>query len=152
MAPEARAQSSDSERLIKRYANRKLYDTVERRFTSLSHIRTLVRDGVDVLVLDHDTGADLTAETLSQALGSRRRGADDEDDVPGLGLLSELIRAPARLARAMSDDERDVDEIQALRRQVQALSQTLDGLLERSSGDHAGSAADKGPPKCGEGS
>ena len=118
-------------RTIKRYANRKLYDTVERRFTSLAHIKALIRDGVEVVVVDHDTGEDRTVETLSQALGRRRRAAGDED-TPGLGLLSELIRAPGKLARAIADEERDVDEIRALRSEVQVLSETLDRLLERS--------------------
>jgi polyhydroxyalkanoate synthesis repressor PhaR len=126
----------DTPRMIKRYANRKLYDTVERRFTSLSRIRALVRDGLDVVVLDHDTGEDRTAEILSQALSRRRKDAD-QDDVPGLGLLSELIRAPGRLARAISDDERDVSEIRDLRREVQALSETLDRLLEKADGEGA---------------
>jgi hypothetical protein len=120
--------------LIKRYANRKLYDTVERRFTSLSRIRTLVREGVDVLVIDHDTGEDRTAETLSQSIGRRRRGVDT-DDLPGLGLLSDLIRAPGKLARAVADQDRGVDEIRDLRREVQELADTLDQLLEHRSAE-----------------
>jgi hypothetical protein len=123
----------DEQWLIKRYANRKLYDTVERRFTSLSRIRALVRDGVDVLVQDHDTGEDLTAETLSQALGRRRRGSEPEDDAPALGLLADLIRAPGKLARVVAEHDRGVDEIRDLRREVQALAETLDKLLESKS-------------------
>lgn len=124
--------------LIKRYANRKLYDTVERRFTSLSRIRALVRDGVDVVVIDHDTGEDRTAETLSQSIGRRRRGVDT-DDLPGLGLLADLIRAPGKLARVVAEqDERGVDEIRDLRREVQELADTLDQLL-----------ADRTPPAGG---
>jgi PHB/PHA accumulation regulator DNA-binding domain len=124
-----RGDEPDPPRLIKRYANRKLYDTVERLFTSLSRIRVLVRDGVDVVVLDHSTGQDRTAETLSQAL-SHRRGFDD--GVPDLGVLSELIRAPERLAAAITHDERDAAEISTLRNQVQALSLTLGQLLRDS--------------------
>jgi polyhydroxyalkanoate synthesis repressor PhaR len=130
--------------LIKRYANRKLYDTVERRFTSLSRIRTLVRDGVDVLVIDHDTGEDRTAETLSQSIGRRKRGVDT-DDLPGLGLLSDLIRAPGKLARAVADQDRDVEEIRGLRREVQELVDTLDQLLAaKSDQDNRGNAPEQG--------
>lgn len=136
MASAAEAEEPSTARLIKRYANRKLYDTVERRFTSLAHIRELVRDGIDVLVLDHNTGADRTAETLSQALG-RRKAEDDEDEGPALGLLSELIRAPGRLARALKDDEQDIAELRDLRSQVHALTKTLDELVKRAMAEEA---------------
>lgn len=143
MTSSARTPPSAEPWVIKRYANRKLYDTVERSFTSLARIRRLVRDGVDVLVLDHDTGEDRTAETLSHALGRRRR--DDDEEEPGLGLLSELIRAPGRLAQAVSDHDRDVDEIRDLRREVQALAETLDRLLEdREAADGSGGAKGHG--------
>lgn len=135
--------------LIKRYANRKLYDTVERHFTSLARIRSLVRDGVDVLVIDHDTGEDRTAETLSQSIGRRRRGVDT-DDLPGLGLLADLIRAPGKLARAVTDQDRGIDEIRDLRREVQELADTLDQLLAdrvedsgQSSGQGGSASAEK---------
>lgn len=134
-AGSAGERTPDDQWLIKRYANRKLYDTVERRFTSLPRIRALVRDGVDVLVQDHDSGEDLTAETLSQALGRRRRGTEAEDDAPTLGLLADLIRAPGKLARAVAEHDRGVDEIRDLRREVQALAETLDKLLEGKSTD-----------------
>lgn len=134
----AAAEEPSTARLIKRYANRKLYDTVERRFTSLAAIRELVRDGVDVLVLDHDTGVDRTTETLSQALGRRKPGTEtDDDDGPALGLLSELIRAPGRLARALKDDEQDIAELRDLRSQVHALTKTLDDLVKRAVAEEA---------------
>jgi polyhydroxyalkanoate synthesis repressor PhaR len=139
---EARADATES-RLIKRYANRKLYDTEERRFTSLSHIRVLVRHGIDVVVIDHDTGADRTEETLSQALGRRKRAEDPEAEGVGLGLLTELIRAPGRLASAISEDDRSVSEIRDLRDQVRELSKALDALLEQSEGRDAPGADGK---------
>ena len=64
-------------RLIKRYASGKHYDTTERRFTTLARIGGLVRDGTDVLVVDHDTGADETAHTLRQALRHFHCNPDD---------------------------------------------------------------------------
>src|SRR5947208_14222698 len=60
------------ERVIKRYANRKLYDTTRGAFTSLSALEELVRDGIDVVVIDHDTGDDLTQEVPGQIVA---RGA-----------------------------------------------------------------------------
>ena len=55
-----------TERLVKRYANRKLYDTALGAFTTLAALEILVREGIDVKVIDHDSGADLTQETLGQ--------------------------------------------------------------------------------------
>jgi polyhydroxyalkanoate synthesis repressor PhaR len=57
----------------KRYSNRKLYDIAGRRYVTLEEIAGRVRDGEDVRVVDHDTGRDLTAVTLAQALYERER-------------------------------------------------------------------------------
>ncbi len=54
--------------LIKRYPNRKLYDTDARRYITLEEIAELVQRGEDVQVVDHASGADLTALTLSQVV------------------------------------------------------------------------------------
>lgn len=55
-------------RLIKRYPNRKLYDTEARAYISLEQVARLVQDGVEVQVVDHATGGDLTALTLAQII------------------------------------------------------------------------------------
>jgi polyhydroxyalkanoate synthesis repressor PhaR len=68
--------------LIKKYANRKLYDTRTSRYITLDEITQLVRDGHDIKVVDRDNGRDLTQVTLSQIV------------------LSEEKRGPARLVDA----------------------------------------------------
>jgi polyhydroxyalkanoate synthesis repressor PhaR len=55
-------------RTIKRYPNRKLYDCEIKGYTTLEGIAELIRDGEEVQVMDHETGADLTALTLSQII------------------------------------------------------------------------------------
>lgn len=55
-------------RTIKRYSNRKLYDTVDKRYITLEQIAELVRDGQDIRVIENQTGQDLTNVTLSQIL------------------------------------------------------------------------------------
>ncbi len=54
--------------VIKRYPNRKLYDTSVKRYITLDGIAGLIRDGQEVQVLDHTTGEDLTALTLTQII------------------------------------------------------------------------------------
>src|SRR2546427_3050715 len=61
--------------LIKKYANRKLYDTRTSRYVTLEGIAQLVRDGHEIEVVDRDNGKDLTQVTLSQiVLFEEKRG------------------------------------------------------------------------------
>ena len=62
-------------RTIKRYSNRKLYDTTQRHHVTLAQVAELVRGGYDLQVVDHVTGADLTSSTLAQVIfDEARRG------------------------------------------------------------------------------
>jgi len=61
--------------LIKKYANRKLYDTRASRYITLDEIAQLVREGHEIKVVDRDNGNDLTQVTLSQiVLSEQKRG------------------------------------------------------------------------------
>ena len=61
--------------LIKKYANRKLYDTRTSSYITLEGIAGLVRDGHEIKVVDRETGQDLTQVTLSQiVLSEEKRG------------------------------------------------------------------------------
>ncbi len=55
-------------RIIKRYSNRKLYDTSVRHYVTLADVAQTVRAGEDVRVDDYVTGADITAQILIQVL------------------------------------------------------------------------------------
>ena len=54
--------------IIKRYPNRKLYDTEAKKYITLDGIAKLIRQGDDVVVIDHTTEEDLTAVTLTQII------------------------------------------------------------------------------------
>ncbi|HEU5452929.1 MAG TPA: polyhydroxyalkanoate synthesis regulator DNA-binding domain-containing protein [Terriglobales bacterium] len=71
--------------VIKKYGNRRLYDTTSSRYINLDEIAAMVRDGREVLVLDAATGEDLTRVTLTQII---------VEDVKGrpAGLPLELLR------------------------------------------------------------
>ena len=60
-------------RTIKRYSNRKLYDTQNKKYITLNEIAKLVRSGVDLRVLDNETEEDLTNITLSLILHENER-------------------------------------------------------------------------------
>ncbi len=55
-------------RVIKRYANRKLYDTHDSTYVTLDRIAELVRNGEEVKVLDNKSQKDLTKVTLAQII------------------------------------------------------------------------------------
>jgi polyhydroxyalkanoate synthesis repressor PhaR len=76
-------------RTIKRYENRKLYDTEDRQYVALDDIATLVRRGIDVQVIDNATGDDITTQTLTQVIfeeGKKGRNPLSKD------VLHEVIR------------------------------------------------------------
>ena len=60
-------------RVIKRYSNRKLYDTVESRYVTLPQIAELLRKGEDVRIIDNNSKEDLTSVTLAQILYEEER-------------------------------------------------------------------------------
>jgi polyhydroxyalkanoate synthesis repressor PhaR len=55
-------------RIIKRYANRKLYDTQHSRYVTLDQISEMIRAGDDVKIVDNKTKEDLTSVTLAQII------------------------------------------------------------------------------------
>lgn len=59
---------SRKRRLIKRYPNRKLYDTLSSRYVTLEDIAAMIREGEDVQIMDNKTQDDLTSVTLTQII------------------------------------------------------------------------------------
>ena len=55
-------------RVVKRYANRKLYDTQRSRYVTLDQIAEMIRAGEDVKIIDNNSKEDLTAITLAQII------------------------------------------------------------------------------------
>ena len=60
-------------RFIKRYSNRKLYDTVGKKYITLSNIEQLIKQGETVKIIENETGEDITAATLSQIISELTR-------------------------------------------------------------------------------
>lgn len=59
--------------LIKRYANRKLYDTESKRYITLDGIAEMIRQQQEIKVIDHETGEDITALTQAQIIFEQER-------------------------------------------------------------------------------
>jgi PHB/PHA accumulation regulator DNA-binding domain/Poly(hydroxyalcanoate) granule associated protein (phasin) len=140
--------------LIKKYANRKLYDTQTSRYITLEGISRLVRDGHDIQVVDRDTGRDLTPLILSQIVVSEEKlGESDGGTLQDRGqALFDYVRrtlsGPAALVSSKMERGRseleelvDVAVERALtrlsiptRRDVEALNARLDDLEARIAG------------------
>jgi polyhydroxyalkanoate synthesis repressor PhaR len=66
-------QKSSHVMIVKRYPNRKLYDTEARHYIALEDIVNSLQEGKEVRVVDYATGEDLTAQVLSQAIAGREK-------------------------------------------------------------------------------
>lgn len=74
---------------IKKYANRKLYDTTDKKYVSMDTLSKLIRSGKEVSIIDNETGEDLTASIVSRLI-SRNKGEDNKS--VSSGLLIQLFR------------------------------------------------------------
>jgi polyhydroxyalkanoate synthesis regulator phasin len=105
--------------LIKKYANRKLYDTRTSRYITLEGIADLVRDGHEIKVVDRETGQDLTQVILSQIV------------------LSEEKRGPARLVDPGTIQERGQALLDYVRKTLNVPADLVN-QMERRRGDLEG--------------
>ena len=74
--------------LVKKYANRRLYDTEASRYITLDELAERVRQGADPVVIDAADGADLTQATLVQIILESRGGGK----LLPVALLVQLVR------------------------------------------------------------
>ncbi len=133
-------------RVIKRYENRKLYDTENRRYISLEEIASLIRQGVDIQVIDNSTDADITVQTLTQVIveeGKRGRNPLSSE------VLHEIIRwsnhliddgiqqvrqgldnlVPVSLTKIFNKGESS--EISELKKRIESLEQIINSLSQK---------------------
>src|SRR5260221_1713661 len=114
--------------LIKKYANRKLYDTRTSRYVTLDAIADLVRDGHDIRVVDRDTGHDITQVVLWQiVLSEEKRGRKGIVDA-GADALQERGQALLQYVRRTLVPGELASEVERRRANVEGM---LDEAIER---------------------
>jgi polyhydroxyalkanoate synthesis repressor PhaR len=99
----AQPESAGTERprrVIKRYSNRKLYDTKDSRYVTLLQIAEMVRGGEEVQIIDNNTKEDLTEVTLAQIIYEEQKQKASSRNVP-LQTLKDLIHQ--RTEKVLSD-------------------------------------------------
>jgi polyhydroxyalkanoate synthesis repressor PhaR len=99
-------------RTIKKYPNRRLYDTTESRYVTLEDIRKFVIDGLDFIVVEKSTNRDITRVLLLQVVAAE----EEKGEISmSRGFLLQVIRSygttPARvMARYL---EHSLDQLSA---------------------------------------
>jgi len=76
-------------RVIKKYANRRLYDTEASRHVTLDGLRRLIVDGEDVRVIDDTTGEEITRSILLQVIAGQEQGGRP---ILSAEMLKQIIR------------------------------------------------------------
>jgi polyhydroxyalkanoate synthesis repressor PhaR len=110
-----------AERIVKRYANRKLYDTRASRYVTLAQIAELIRAGEEVRIVDNTTKEDLTDVTLAQIIFEEQKSSQKRQTNQTLrelisqrteNVLSSLREGPiGRLIPGVRDSSKDMDRI-----------------------------------------
>jgi polyhydroxyalkanoate synthesis repressor PhaR len=142
---------------IRKYSNRRLYDTTRSRHITAVDLHRLVREGYDVVVTDSATGADITHQVLAQMIVERE--APKLEVFPAT-LLHEIIRANQqrwkRFGAELLSGVTNVitQQADAYARRVAELGRSFDGSalgkLLAAARDRAGSRPAAAEPENGE--
>jgi polyhydroxyalkanoate synthesis repressor PhaR len=110
-------------KIIKRYTNRKLYDTVESRYVTLDEIAEMVKAGIEVRIVDNRTKEDLTSVTLAQIIFEEEK----KTSKMSLRTLKDLIRhGGERAAQIVEDTQAELrGRVEAVRQAAEQRVQTL---------------------------
>ncbi len=131
-------------RLIKRYHNRKLYDTLSSTYVTLEDIAFLIKRGDEVQIIDNSTKADITGQTLAQVIFEEEKKKSSR--LP-LETLRGLIRSGGEAVKGFLQNElthvksfveekvkptlENVQNIPAVQQELKQLKDRLDALEKK---------------------
>jgi polyhydroxyalkanoate synthesis repressor PhaR len=79
--------------VIKRYSNRKLYDTSKSCYVTLKEVAEDIRNNVNIVVLDNKTNKDITAKTLlKQAVDEILEGIENEENYVTTDTMKDFLK------------------------------------------------------------
>jgi polyhydroxyalkanoate synthesis repressor PhaR len=84
-----KAFSEDLMHHIKKYANRKLYDSTDKKYISMNRLAELLKQGEDIVIIDNETGKDITASIVSSLIA---RTKDQAEETVSSGMLIRFFR------------------------------------------------------------
>jgi polyhydroxyalkanoate synthesis repressor PhaR len=136
--PEQAGVPGKEPKVIKRYTNRKLYDTVESRYVTLDEIALMIKEGVEVRIVDNRTKEDLTSVTLAQIIFEEEK---KRNRMP-LTVLREIIRHPGESLTDFIQKE-VTPRVASIREEAES---RLDKLLRREDKPEEGGTPEQAPP------
>ena len=113
-------------RIIKRYANRKLYDTERSCYVTLEDLAVLVREGEEVKIIDNKSAEDLTTVTLAQIIFETEK----KSNFMPLSLLRGLIQDSGQALKGLAKDGVGAVQQRAMG-MAESASKLKSGLEER---------------------
>lgn len=120
------AEGSDNVRLIKKYPNRRLYDTATSSYITLVDVKRLVLDNADFKVIDAKSGDDLTRSILLQIIIE-----EESDGMPMFSsdMLSQIIRFYGHAMQGMMGNylEKNIQTFMDLQNRLQEQSRAIYG-------------------------
>ena len=124
-------------RVIKKYPNRRLYDTEESRYITLADVKELVMNKVDFVVIDKKSGEDITRTILLQVISDQEQHGDaimTED------FLAQIIRAYGSVVPDFMElTQKNFARLQSLQEEMlKGFSADTDSPAEKSGDDAAG--------------
>jgi polyhydroxyalkanoate synthesis repressor PhaR len=90
MADTQDSRSDDGRVVIKKYANRRLYNTASSSYVTLDHLSEMVKQGVDFVVYDAKTNEDITRTVLTQIIFEEEEKSQGQNLLP-IQFLRQLI-------------------------------------------------------------
>jgi polyhydroxyalkanoate synthesis repressor PhaR len=125
-------------KVIKRYTNRKLYDTVESRYVTLDEIAQMIKGGAEVKIIDNRSKEDLTSVTLAQIIFEEEK---KRSQMP-LGVLREIIRHGGEAVAGFYAEKagKVADKLGELKSKTDSLREGLEEKVRGVTGIFQGSA------------
>jgi polyhydroxyalkanoate synthesis repressor PhaR len=115
-------------KIIKRYQNRKLYDTDASCYVTLDEIAEMIQQGEEVTVVDNRNQKDITAATLTQIIFEKQKKSESPIPISTLRHIIQQGDGSFTAFLAKGSDGNQLDVIRALEAQVRDLGTKLDAL------------------------
>ena len=149
-------------KIIKRYQNRKLYDTSDSCYVTLEDIKEMIKEGEEIKVIDNTTKEDLTAVTLAQIILEQQK---NKTHVLPLRTFRQIIQGPGEALRDLVsrgarefehvrefvDDKvkpavYNIQSLPSVQTEIEALKKKI-MALERRLADHEGGHRQSSKPR-----
>lgn len=89
-------QNKDNRVIVKKYSNRRLYDTTNKKYVTLEEISSLIRNGYEVKVIDSQSGTDISKVVLIQVILESEK---NREDILPVSFLHMLIKYGNKIAK-----------------------------------------------------